>query len=1068
MTTKKPLLVFMMLCAGGIALAQTKVIKGTVKDAATREPLFGVAIGVKNLKVSAFSNADGYFSISVPDSVKKISFRMFGYKPKEYPAADSIVAMLIQETMQLDETVVTANAIKREKRSLGYSTQQVNADELTKGQSTNVLSALQGKVSGVNVTTSTGGPGTSNRIVLRGGTSLTGNNQALMVVDGIPIDNSNFRNHDGDGVVDDLNNQVDYGNRANDINPDDIESISVLKGPAAAALYGSRASNGAIIITTKHGRNMTNENKKMDITFSTGVTFSEVLKMPKTQDQYGQGDLHNNPSDRRENFSWGLPFDGQYRPWGQQIDGQQRVKKYENLPNNMRDFFVTGFTYNNNLAISGGNEKSTYYLSASALNNTGIVRTTDYSKYGVRFNGTTQLTNKFTSSISLNYSNVNSNLPTGGQTDGSVFDNILQTPRDIPITEGRDLNDPFNQYNDQTGKYGFYAAYTTNPYFSLQSYRNSNKVDHVQGNTTLSYAATSWLTITERIGGDVYSDRRYQKWKKYSYTPIDPFWAGNNKIYQGKYSEDIYNVNEITNDIMATVNKELGKDFKIYGTVGHNVRQKTTTELFAQTNPQGGLAIADYYNISNSNGAPTTTNSTFKRRLIGVYMDANVSYKNMLFLGITARNDWSSTLPQNSRSYFYPSVNASWVFSELFSDSTRNTWFNYGKLRANYAQVGKDADEYLTTTIFNKTSINGGFGTTTTPFNGINAFSKGDRLGNPNLKPEITTAYEVGTELSFFKDRLGFDVSYYMNSSTNQIINVPISNASGYTTKTVNTGKIENKGIELLVRGTPIRTSKGFKVEITGTFTKNQNKVVSIQDGVNQITLGGFSRMAIVAQTGQPYGTFYGVDLMKDGNGHVVVDSATGLPLTTTNSVILGNYQPKFMASLGATVSYKNFSFSFMFDTKQGGVFYSRTKSDMDFVGTAPETAEGGRANKVWENSVYLNSKGQYVTNTDRKYDVYNYFTNKIPDGQMLVDASFVKLREMAIVYRLPGKYLTKTPFGAASVSVFANNMFIWTHKKNTYTDPEMSSSGASNAQGFEFAATPSQRNFGFKVSVNF
>lgn len=307
---------------------------------------------------------------------------------------------------------------------------------------------------------------------------------------------------------------------------------------------------------------------------------------------------------------------------------------------------------------------------------------------------------------------------------------------------------------------------------------------------------------------------------------------------------------------MLNINKEINKDFKIYGTLGHNVYQRTQTNLFAETNQQGGLAIADYYNISNSNGAPNTTSATFKRRLIGVYADLNAAYKNMLFLGVTARNDWSSTLPKSNRSYFYPSVNASWVFSELFSDSIRNGWFNYGKLRANYAKVGKDAGEYLTSSIFNKTTIDGGFGTTTTPFGDVNAFTQGDRIGNPNLKPEITTSFEIGTELSFFKDRLGFDVSYYVNNSKNQIINVPVSNASGYTSNTINAGRIENKGIELLVRGTPVSTSKGFKVDVVGTFTKNKNKVVEIMDGVDQITLGGFSRMAVVAQEGQPYGSF--------------------------------------------------------------------------------------------------------------------------------------------------------------------------------------------------------------------
>jgi outer membrane receptor protein involved in Fe transport len=408
------------------------------------------------------------------------------------------------------------------------------------------------------------------------------------------------------------------------------------------------------------------------------------------------------------------------------------------------------------------------------------------------------------------------------------------------------------------------------------------------------------------------------------------------------------------------------------------------------------------------------------------------------------------------------------VFSELFTDSLKNSWFNFGKLRTSYAKVGKDADEYLTSSIFNKTTIDGGFGTTQTPFNNIGAYSVGDRLGNPNLRPEITTAFEIGTELSFFKDRLGFDVSYYVNNTKDQIINIPVSNASGYTSNTINAGKIENKGIELLVRGTPVLTKKGFKVDITGTFTKNKNKVVSLIDGVEQVNIGGFSRMAVVAQQGQAYGSFYGIDLMKDGSGHVVVDSTTGLPVNSTNSTILGNYQPKYQASLGASLSYKNFGFSFMFDTKQGGSFYSHTKSTMAFVGTSLETTEGGRDPRVWENSVYLNSQGQYVTNTDRKYDPYDYYTTKIPDGQHIVDASYVKLREIALTYRISKKVLTKTPFGAISFSLFANNVFIWTHKSNVYSDPEQNSSGSSNAQGFEFASTPSQRNFGFNAKFNF
>ena len=1070
---KKNALIFLVAVLSQLhVFSQSHIVKGAVKDATSKAPVFGVSVGVKNTSIGSVTNFDGEFAIAVPDSVKTLVFKLLGYKSKEAAVSDNMTVLLQADVVRLDETVVTANAIQREKRSLGYSTQQVSGEELTAGQNTSAISSLQGKVSGINITTTTGAPGGSTRIVLRGGTSLTGNNQALMVVDGVPIDNSNFGSNDGSGTFtgDDLNNQVDYGNRGNDINPDDIESISVLKGPAAAALYGSRASNGAIIITTKHGRKAVDGVSKTDITFSSSLTFSNVLKLPTFQNTYGEGDVYpgRDPKDRRENFSWGLPFDGNYRPWGQVINGTQRVKPYSAIPDNVKDFFNTGTTVNNNLSLSGGTDKSTYYLSLNAQNNKGIVPTTSYDKYGVRFNGTTELSNYFTSSIALNYTNIASNLGSGGQKDASIYDNLIQQPRDIPITDLKNDN-AYNGYDDATGKYGYYGAYTTNPYFVLNNFKNSNAVDRIQGNFTLAYTKFKWITISDRLGGDIYSDRRYQKWKKFSYTPYDAYYAGNDRVYQGKYSEDIYNQNEITNDLMISAKHDFGKDIKVTALVGHNVRSRKLVNTYGQTNDQGGLAIADYYNLANSNGPALTTSTMNQRRLVGVYGEVNLAYKNSLFLGVTARNDWSSTLPVEHRSFFYPSVNASWVFTELLNDSSSiKKILSYGKLRGGIASVGNDAGAYLTSSIFSKTSIQSGFGTTQFPFNGINGYSQGDRLGNNDIKPEITTAYEIGTELGFLQDRIGVDFTVYQSTSKNQIINVPLSNATGFTSKTINAGEIQNKGVELLIRATPVSTASGLKWDVYGTYTKNVNKVVSIQEGINQITLGGFSRMAIVAAVGEPYGTFYGVDLLKDGAGHVVVDSATGLPITTASSVKLGSYQPKFIASLGTSVSYKGFKLSVLFDTKQGGYFYSHTKGTMDFVGTAEETVEGGRGDRVWANSVYKDYQGNYVTNSSRTYNVEDYYTNKIPDSQHIIDASYVKLREVSLTYQLPLKLLSKTPFGNITVGVFGNNLFIWTSVSNKYSDPEMNSSGASNVQGFEFAAQPSQRNYGFNIRATF
>ena len=1046
--------------------AQDRTITGKVTSSEDKLGIPGVSVIETGTITGTSTDIDGNYKLIVSPSAKSLKFSAIGMKTKsmDLGTANSLDIVLDPDITRLEEVVVTANAITREKRSLGFATQQVKGDELTQGGNTNVIGALQGKVSGVNITSLSGAPGASQRIVIRGGTSITRNNQALFVIDGLPVDNGNFRTDN------DLDNQVDYGNRNNDINPNDIESISVLKGPAAAAIYGSRASNGAVIITTKKGHRVMGGKSKMDVAFNTNVTFSSILKVPDFQNKYGQGDLDNAVDDRRENFSWGLPFDDQLRPWGQEINGQQRVKPYSAIPDNVRDFFEIGTAYNNNLSFTGGTEKSSYYLSIGTLNSKGIVPTTTYDKYSVRFNGSSELSNHFTSAISLNYTDISSSLPSGGQQSASIYDQIFQSPRDIPITESKDLNNPYNGYSDLTGKYGFYGAYTTNPYFVLENFKNHNNVDRLYGNFSITYSQWSWLSITNRFGGDIYSDRRTQKWKKYSYQPYDNFYNGNTQLYQGKYSEDIYNLSAYSNDLMFNFKRQISTDIAATLMLGQNIRQSILTNTYAQTNPEGGLSIPGYYNLDNSNGDPTAVNSLSKFRNIGYYIDLNFAYKNMLFLGFTGRNDFSSTLPISNYSYFYPSANVSFVFTELFNGKLKDDIWTYGKLRSSFAGVGNDAQPYLTTNYYSKTNIDGGFGNTQFPFGSVNGWTVGDRLANDAIKPEFTDAFDIGTELGFLKDRLSVDFSYYDIKAKEQIISLPLSPSTGYTSKTINTGVVANHGIEIGARGTPVLTKSGFKWELYGTYTKNTNEVVSLTGGVNQIPLGGTSRLAIVAQVGKPYGSFFAVDLkhvnQDDPNSPVVVDSATGLPQTTANLVYKGNYQPKFQASVGTTFSYKGFKLNVLFDIKDGGQFYTRTKDIMDFVGTALETEN--RDDQIWPNSVYLNSQGQYVTNTESKYHPYNYYTNVIPDGQHVIDASYVKLREASLSYQFPAKWIEHTPFGSASVSIFGNNLFIWTAKENTYADPEQNSSGASNAQGFDFTANPSQRNYGFDLKVTF
>ncbi len=1060
-------------------LAQERTITGKVISSEDNLGIPGVSVVVVGTTIGVTTDIDGKYSINVPATGTKLKVSAVGMKSQEITlGADNVVNLTMEpEVLKLDEVVVTANAIVREKRSLGYSTTQVKSDELNAGQNQNVVGALQGKVSGVNITSLSGAPGSAQRIVIRGGTSLTRNNQALFVIDGVPMDNSNFRPqdpNDPDRVSDDLNNQVDYGNRANDINPDDIESISVLKGPAAAALYGSRASNGAIMITTKSGKRKTGGNGKMDVTFHSNVTFATPLKLPEFQNEYGQGDLNGVEDDRRENFSWGYAFDGNYRPWGQEINGQQRIKQYSAIEDNMRDFFEVGTTYNNNVSFAGGSEKTAYYLSFGATNSSGIVPTTEYNKYNIRFNGSSELSNHFSTTFSINYSNINRTDPAGGQQSASVYDNLIQTPRDIPIIDGKDLDDPFNSYNDITKTYGFYGAYALNPYFVVNNFKNTSDVDRVIASTSVSYSNWDWLSITDRLGGDVYGDRRYQKWKKYEYAPADEsglyLTPNNNQTYQGRYSEDIYNYMSFNNDLMFNFKKKITENISATLLLGQNIRQQEVNNLYAQTNEQGGLNLEGYYNLQNSNGTPVARNTTNLTRNIGYYGELNLSYKNMVFLGFTGRRDKSSTLPEDNNSYFYSSINGSFVFSELFKPSLTDNIWTYGKFRASYAKVGNDAPAYGLSNVYASTNISSGFGSTVFPLNGVAGYSVYDKAGNPDLTPEFTKASELGLELGFFKDKLTIDFSYYTNKSTDQIFPLTLPSSSGFTSKLINQGEVKNSGIELAIRATVMDTKDGFKWDVFGTYTKNTSEVVSLYGGVDRLLLGGFSGMGVYAQVGKPYGAFEAIDLLKDAEGHVIVDTVTGLPSGTPNEVYLGTYQPDYIASLGSELSYKGFSFRFLFDTRQGGKFFSRTKSLMDFVGTAQETTVNGREDFVWPNSVHADENGNLVPNTDITHHPYDYWTsvlNNIP-GQHILDASYVKLREVALSYQFPNKWLSRTPFGSATLTLFGNNLFIWTPEENVYADPEQNSSGASNTQGFEYSSNISQRNYGVDLKFTF
>ncbi|GAO42898.1 SusC/RagA family TonB-linked outer membrane protein [Flavihumibacter petaseus] len=1045
---KKTISMLVLTLVTTIVFSQGRTVSGRVTDAKSGSPLAGVSVSVKDGTQATQTNNDGVYTLTgVPENARLI-FTFISYKSFETRNAvgTKMDVTLEEEASQMNEVVVTANAIKREARSLGYATSTIKNDELTRSKDRSVLNSLQGKVAGVQITGSSGGVGSSTRIVFRGGTSMTGNNQALMVVDGIPIDNSQI------DAGDNLNNQVDAGNRGNDLNPDDIESVTVLKGPAAAALYGSRASNGALIITTRSGK--LKGGKRSEVSVSSAYNFDSILRLPEFQNEYGQGGKKE--PDSRENFSWGPKMDGQMRPWGQQIGDSQLVKPYGPLPDNVKEFFNTGHTWTNAVSFSHNSDNAAYFISFNNLDQKGIMPGTEYKRTSVRLGVSSDLGHNFYSSASVNYVRSVGDLSTQGQ-GNSPYDQVLQTPRDIPLLE---LKDYHNKYNDL---YGYYGAYTVNPYYFLgeDSYRTT--MDRLLANVQIGYKPTKWLDINYRIGTDFSADKRRQIVSKRVIT--DPDNQNYPRRFSGKYEETAINIRELTSDLMITGKRKLTDDIGLSVLLGHNVRQR---DFNSQISTANGLVVPFVYNLSNSLNRPTTSNEIINRRLWGLYADINLTYKNYLFLGITARNDWSSTLPEGDNSFFYPSANASFVFSELMPDQKVLT---YGKLRASIAQVGNDAPPYVLRTVFKSGEVEDGYENSKVvfPLNSVPGYTLDDVIGNPNIKPEITTSFEVGVDLGFFRDRLALEATYYSNESRDQILTVPIAATSGYTSQTMNAGSITNKGIELLLRGTPVRT-RDFSWEITGTFTKNTSKVKSLFPGVEQIELGGFVGATLVAKVGEPYGSFFGAGFLRDPDGNIVVDPNTGYPITDPVAKTHGNIQPDFLASVNNSFSYKGITLSFLFDAKKGGVFYSRTKSLQEFLGTDPRTLLNDREPFVIANSVVQTSDGKFEPNTKAVLDAQDYWTNYASDNavESLLDASFIKLREVAVSYRIPKAWIKTWPVNYIQVGLSGRNLFLWTPSENTYADPETSSYGTSNIQGFEYGTIPSIRSYGANLKVVF
>lgn len=957
---------------------------------------------------------------------------------------------LVVEALSMQGLVVTALGITREERSIGTSVQQVDGDRLANTPSTNVVSSLQGKVAGLNVTNA-GPQGGSARIVIRGANSITGNNQPLFIVDGVPIDNSAPRNTGYGGI--------DYGNVAQDINPNDIEAVSVLKGPNAAALYGSRAANGAIVITTKSGKNV----RGLGISATQDVFFDTPLRLPDYQNQFGQG---FGGEFEYVDGNYGGVNDGADESWGPKLDAGFMIPQFfsdgqpapwVSHPDNVRNFFETGRTLNTNVRLATGTDKANVALSVTRLDQNGITPGFDLGRTTLAMNGGINLTDRLSANASVSYVNQDGhNRPGTGYDDANPMMQFIWFGRQVDIDRLRDYKDA----NGQMISWNY--SYHPNPFWVAYTATNEDNRDRIFGNASVRYKFNNWLTAQARSGTDWYNTAR--DWN---------IPGGTFGVYAGRLGESVGDQGgfeneglfrqETNTDLLLTADRYLTDDLSLTINTGANHR---TNEYRNNYTWVRSLISPGIYAVSNAAETPYVRDYRENKEVNSVYADAQFGFRDYLFLNVTGRNDWSSTLPDGNNSYFYPSISGSFVFSDAIP-SLRTSALSLGKVRASWTRVGNDADPYQLQTVYNGQI----------PFNGIPGYSLDNTIANAKLKPESTDAWEFGTDLAFLENRLSLGLTYYNKETSDQIIPIQVSPTSGFTRQVVNAGRISNKGFEAALSAIPVRLDNGFEWEVAANYAHNSSKVEELTGDLQTVVLGTYWSLNVEARKGEPYGALFGNGYLKDSAGHVIVNG-DGLPRRDPVRQVLGNYNPDWVGSLRNTLRYKNLDLSVMVDTKQGGQLFSVTQMFGRYTGVLQETATGrctydepvggmpvcdATTGIVVPNSVKITEAGDTVANDiaisgeDYWHSLYGIHEAHI------YDASFVKLRELRVGYAVPVTLAKRIGVTGLNVAVVGRNL--WLHSAVPNIDPE-TGFDASNVQGIEFGQLPTPKSLGFTVSV--
>ena len=1033
--------------------AQERTVTGKVTSSEDGTALPGVNVVLKGTTSGAVTDSDGKYIVNVPNDAGTLVFSFIGLKTFEtlIGTKSTIDIQMEQDATQLSEVIVTAGGFEVRTKELGSAQAVVTPQSLTAGRAVNLAAGLQGKVAGFQINATSSGVNPEYRLVLRGQRSMTGNNQALIILDNVIVPNAVLSN----------------------LNMNDVESVNVLQGAGAAAIYGSQASNGAVVITTKKGKKGVTE-----INLSQNVQFTQVAFFPKIQERFGAGgsSYGTNPDGSAyfnylENQSYGDAYDGSLRRLGPMLeDGTQQWTTYD-FKKGHNDFWQIGATNQTDFSLSSGDEKSSFMISGQYVTVTGTTPGDKYTRGNVRLNGTRKITDKLMVSYTSSFAPSKADI---ASRTGAMYDNMLNMPSNVDITK---------YDNWRTDKLanpnGFYNPWYENPYFTAANYREVNKNNYLTGNLELKFTPFKGLDLIGRQGISSRYFNEKATSEGFKYTPFAK------KTDQSSKTDIPGYVGELSNNTSQMVTDLLGQFDKTFGSVNINVvagGQYINNQSRILGIQASGLVVDQLYNLSNGTGTPIFGELDFHTALMGAYGKATIGYKDFLFLTATGRNDWDSRLNKENRSFFYPSAEASFVLSDAFSSIKDNGFLNFLKLRGSVSKTGlvnlgntilnngfTDLGAYQTQSVFN-VGQNIGF-----PYGSLAGYSVGNRLVSKSIQPEITRSYEVGTDFNLWDDRAVSSITYFHSATSNQTLVTALSASTGFGSLLTNVGETTSQGVEAALHLTPIRTTD-WNVTVGGNYTYLKNDVVSISELLPSLSLAGSGNAVSAAVAGHPFPVIMGLDYVRDPQGHVVVDPLTGLPSSTTSNSILGSATPKHRIGMDAMASYKNIRFSILFEYRTGYSVFNGIGSSTDWSGTGYRTAVYDRQAFIFPNSVTANADGTFTKNTSVAIANGNGNNGFWSDGinrnitsNYVTSGAFVKLREISLAYDLPAPIISKTKvLQGATFSLQGRNLFLWMAKDNYYTDPEYSSAGVTgNGSGLnDIGQTPPARYFGGTLSL--